>query len=159
MAAIDTATKPQAALALPGLGRALVLAGKLAQKAAEDIFRKAQTSRTSFIAELMGSGAVSPKDLAHTLSHAFAAPQVKWHELVLVPLVERSEVEVLPCWEVLLVPHERTECNSDQIAFPEVILADGCVLDEPPIDQESAWRVDSDRLAYYSLEQLYAVNL
>ena len=74
MAAIEPASKPQVALALPGLGRALVLAGKLGQKAAEDIFRKAQTSRTSFIAELTGSGAVSPSDLAHTMSVAFAAP-------------------------------------------------------------------------------------
>ena len=61
-------------MALPGLGRALVMAGKLGQKAAEDIFRKAQTGRTSFIAELTGSGAVSAVDLAHTMSTAFAAP-------------------------------------------------------------------------------------
>lgn len=74
MAAIDPVLKPQTTLTLPGLGRALVLAGKLGQKAAEDIFRKAQTSRTSFIAELTGSGAVSPSDLAHTMSVAFAAP-------------------------------------------------------------------------------------
>ena len=85
MAAIDSVLKPSTTLALPGLGRALVLAGKLGQKAAEDIFRKSQASRTSFIAELTGSGAVSPSDLAHTMSVAFAAPlldldavDVKW---------------------------------------------------------------------------------
>jgi len=50
------------------------MAGKLGQKAAEDIFRKAQSGRTSFIAELTGSGAVSASDLAHTMSSAFAAP-------------------------------------------------------------------------------------
>jgi len=61
-------------MALPGLGRALVVAGKLGQKAAEEIFAKAKSSRTSFIAELTGSGAVSPSDLAHTMSSAFAAP-------------------------------------------------------------------------------------
>lgn len=61
-------------MALPGLGRALVSAGKLGQKAAEDLYRKSQSSRTSFIAELTGSGAVSPSDLAHTMSAAFAAP-------------------------------------------------------------------------------------
>ena len=61
-------------MALPGLGRALVSAGKLNQRAAEDLYRKAQSSRTSFIAELTGSGAVSPTDLAHTMSVAFAAP-------------------------------------------------------------------------------------
>ena len=61
-------------MALPGLGRALVSAGKLGQKAAEELYRKAQSGRTSFIAELTGSGAVSPSDLAHTMSTAFAAP-------------------------------------------------------------------------------------
>ena len=63
-----------APISLPGLGRALVLAGKLGQKAAEDIFSKAKAGRTSFIAELTGSGVVSPFDLAHTMSSAFAAP-------------------------------------------------------------------------------------
>ena len=74
MAAVDTAINQPPSMALPGLGRALVMAGKLGQKAAEDIFRKAQSGRTSFIAELTGSGAVSAFDLAHTMSSAFAAP-------------------------------------------------------------------------------------
>ncbi|MBC5781922.1 type IV-A pilus assembly ATPase PilB [Ramlibacter sp. USB13] len=73
MAAVDPFTEASA-VALPGLGRALVSAGKLGQKAAEDIYRKAQSNRTSFIAELTGSGAVSPADLAHTMSSAFGAP-------------------------------------------------------------------------------------
>ena len=64
------------AVALPGLGRALVAAGKLGQKAAEGIFLKAQSSRNSFIAELTGSGAVSAFDLAHIMSTSFAAPLV-----------------------------------------------------------------------------------
>ncbi|MEJ5990975.1 type IV-A pilus assembly ATPase PilB [Ramlibacter sp. PS3R-8] len=71
MAAVDPAVE---ASALPGLGRALVSAGKLGQKSADDIYRKAQSNRTSFIAELTGSGAVSPSDLAHTMSSAFGAP-------------------------------------------------------------------------------------
>ena len=74
MAAVDIAINQPPSMALPGLGRALVVAGKLGQKAAEDIFRKAQSGRTSFIAELTGSGAVSAFDLAHTMSTAFAAP-------------------------------------------------------------------------------------
>ncbi len=74
MAAVDSAIPETVSMALPGLGRALVVAGKLGQRAAEDIFRKAQTGRTSFIAELTGSGAVSAVDLAHTMSVAFAAP-------------------------------------------------------------------------------------
>lgn len=74
MAAIDTAIATPSSAALPGLGRALVMAGKLAQKDAEEIYRKAQSGRTRFIAELTGSGAVSASDLAHTMSTAFAAP-------------------------------------------------------------------------------------
>src|SRR5690606_30487222 len=74
MASVDTATQEMTSLALPGLGRALVAAGKLGQKAAEELYKKAQSGRSSFIAELIGSGAVSAADLAHTMSAAFAAP-------------------------------------------------------------------------------------
>jgi len=76
MAVVETAPNETTAMALPGLARALVAAGKLGQKAAEDIYRKAQTGKTSFISELTGSGAVSALDLAHTMSVAFAAPLV-----------------------------------------------------------------------------------
>ncbi len=74
MATVENVMNNAPSKALPGLGRALVVAGKLGQKTADDIFRKAQRGRTSFIAELTGSGAVSPSDLAHTMSTAFAAP-------------------------------------------------------------------------------------
>ena len=76
MAAVDTVNRESPSIALSGLGRALVLAGKLGQKSAEDIYRKASSGRTSFIAELTGSGAVSAFDLAHTMSSAYAAPLV-----------------------------------------------------------------------------------
>jgi type IV pilus assembly protein PilB len=74
MAAVETPSSLSTTGTLPGLGRALVMAGKLGQKAAEDIYKKSQVSRTSFIAELTGSGTVSASDLAHTMSVAFAAP-------------------------------------------------------------------------------------
>ena len=74
MAAVDIAQKDASSIALPGLGRALISAGKLTQKAAEDIFRKSQASRTGFIAEVTGTGAVSPSELAHTVSSIFGAP-------------------------------------------------------------------------------------
>ena len=76
MASIDTLNRDAAPIALPGLGRALVAAGKLGQKSAEETYRKAVSGKNSFIAELVGSGAVSAADLAHTLSTAFAAPLV-----------------------------------------------------------------------------------
>lgn len=76
MVATDTVTKNPASVptALPGLGMTLVSSGKLEQRAAEEIFSKAKSRRTSFIAELTGSGAVSAFDLAHIMSTAFAAP-------------------------------------------------------------------------------------
>ncbi|MDR6886895.1 MULTISPECIES: type IV-A pilus assembly ATPase PilB [Variovorax] len=74
MAAAELPVKETTQIALPGLARALVSAGKLPAKTAEDIYQKSLSSRTSFIAELTGSGAVSAADLAHTLSSAFGAP-------------------------------------------------------------------------------------
>jgi type IV pilus assembly protein PilB len=74
MATVDPLQRESQTVALPGLGRALITAGKLGQKSAEDVYRKALSAKTSFIAELVGSGAVSASDLAHTLSVAFAAP-------------------------------------------------------------------------------------
>jgi len=77
MAAVDTAAQRETStIALPGLGRALILAGKLGQQSAEEIYRKAESKHSSFIGELMDSGAVSPADLAHTLSAAFAVPLI-----------------------------------------------------------------------------------
>ncbi len=77
MTAVASATpRDTSAIALPGLGRALILAGKLGQQSAEEIFRRAESKRSSFIAELTGSGVVSPYDLAHTMSVAFSAPLV-----------------------------------------------------------------------------------
>jgi type IV pilus assembly protein PilB len=74
MAAAELPVKENTQIALPGLARALVSAGKLPAKTAEDIYQKSLNGRTSFIAELTGSGAVSAADLAHTLSSAFGAP-------------------------------------------------------------------------------------
>jgi type IV pilus assembly protein PilB len=74
MAAAEPLVKESLPVALPGLARALISAGKLAAKTAEEIYQKSQSSRSSFIAVLTGTGAVSAADLAHTLSSAFGAP-------------------------------------------------------------------------------------
>ncbi len=74
MATVDTAPKEASSVALPGLGRALMSAGKLTQKSAEDIYKKSQLGKTRFIAELTESGTVSAADLAHTVSSVFGAP-------------------------------------------------------------------------------------
>lgn len=74
MAAVDNAQREGNVIALPGLGRALMSAGKLSQQAAEDVFRKSRAGKTSFIAELTNSGAVSAAEVAHTVSAVFGAP-------------------------------------------------------------------------------------
>ncbi len=74
MAAVDLPIPESADIALPGLGRTLIVAGLLEQRAAEDIFKMSIASRKRFIAALTGSGAVSPSDLAHAMSGAFGAP-------------------------------------------------------------------------------------
>ncbi len=75
MAIADTTLHTPPA-ALPGTGRALVVAGKLTQKQADDIYRKAKTNNKNFNAELIESGAVSALDLAQVLSVAFATPLI-----------------------------------------------------------------------------------
>ena len=74
MVAVESLQKESAPVSLPGLGRALISVGKLSQQSAEDIFRKSKANRTRFIAELTASGAVTPADLASTLSAVFGAP-------------------------------------------------------------------------------------
>ena len=74
MAAVESLQKESASVSLPGLGRALISVGKLTQQSAEDIVRKSQSNKTRFIAELTTAGAVTPADLASTLSAVFGAP-------------------------------------------------------------------------------------
>jgi type IV pilus assembly protein PilB len=70
---VDTlAEAPQSALS--GVARVLVHAGKLQSKIAEDLVRSSKDKRSSFVASVIAAGAVSPSDLAHTLSSALALP-------------------------------------------------------------------------------------
>ncbi len=75
MAAVESASKAQSA-ALPGLARALITAGRIETKTAEDLLKKAQLGKTSFVAELTSSGTVSSYELAHTVSKMFGAPLI-----------------------------------------------------------------------------------
>jgi type IV pilus assembly protein PilB len=60
--------------ALSGAARVLVHAGKLTARVAEDLVRQSQEKRTSFVASVLAAGALTPSDLAHTLSTALALP-------------------------------------------------------------------------------------
>ena len=66
------AEAPQSALS--GVARVLVHAGKLNEKAAEGLVKSARDKKISFVASVIAAGAVSPADLAHTLSTALALP-------------------------------------------------------------------------------------
>jgi type IV pilus assembly protein PilB len=59
---------------LSGVARVLVHAGKLNTKAAEDLVKSAKEKRSSFVSAVLGAGAISAFDLAHTLSSALAVP-------------------------------------------------------------------------------------
>jgi type IV pilus assembly protein PilB len=88
---VDTlADAPQSALS--GVARVLVHAGKLSSKAAEDLVRSAKEKRLSFVSAVIGAGAVSPADLAHTLSTALALPLLDL-SAVDVPRLPRSIIE------------------------------------------------------------------
>jgi type IV pilus assembly protein PilB len=70
---VDTlAEAPQSSLS--GVARVLVHAGKLTSKQAEDLAKSARDKKVGFVAAVIGAGAVSPADLAHTLSSALALP-------------------------------------------------------------------------------------
>jgi type IV pilus assembly protein PilB len=62
--------------ALSGVARVLVHAGKLSQRAAEDLVKTAKEKRISFIQAVLTSGSVRPSELAHTLSSALALPLI-----------------------------------------------------------------------------------
>ena len=70
---MDTlAEAPQSALS--GVARVLVHAGKLNAKAAEDLVKSSKEKKSSFLSAVLAAGAVTPAELAHTLSSALALP-------------------------------------------------------------------------------------
>lgn len=75
MAAADPSIKnAPVAVPLPGLGRALISAGKISQQVAEATVKKAAANRTPFILELSQSGAISAREIAETISSMFSTP-------------------------------------------------------------------------------------
>ena len=59
---------------LSGVARVLVHASKLTAKTAEELVRNSRDKRIGFVSSVIAAGAVSPADLAHTLSAALALP-------------------------------------------------------------------------------------
>ncbi len=70
---MDTlAEAPQSALS--GVARVLVHAGKLNAKAAEDLVKSSKEKKSTFLSAVLAAGALTPAELAHTLSSALALP-------------------------------------------------------------------------------------
>jgi type IV pilus assembly protein PilB len=70
---VDTLVdSPQSTLS--GVARVLVHAGRLPVKSAEELVKSAKDKRISFVSSVIGAGAVSAADLAHTLSSSLALP-------------------------------------------------------------------------------------
>jgi type IV pilus assembly protein PilB len=103
MATADSVISETSATALPGLARALISAGKLGQKSAEEISRKAHVNRTSFLAELTGSGAVSAADLAHTVSSAFGAPLLDLNAIDMTRLPKLLDPKMCQAFRVVVL--------------------------------------------------------
>src|SRR5438067_8529604 len=59
---------------LSGVARVHVHAGRLSAKTAEDLVKGAKDKKSSFVASVIAAGAVTPSELAHTLSSALALP-------------------------------------------------------------------------------------
>lgn len=59
---------------LAGLARALVAAGKISESVALEVLAKAQTNKTTFVAQLALSGHMTSCDLAHHISSIFGTP-------------------------------------------------------------------------------------
>lgn len=73
MSVVTTQSAPPTS-ALPGLARALITAGKLTERVAEETARQAQAARTSFVAQLTANHVLSPSELAHHIAAIFGTP-------------------------------------------------------------------------------------
>ncbi len=73
MSSTPTSSSPNSSK-LPGLARALMMAGKITEATANEVLRKAVGSKTSFGAELINANAISSGEMANTLSLAFSVP-------------------------------------------------------------------------------------
>jgi type IV pilus assembly protein PilB len=79
---------------LSGVARVLVNAGKLNAKTAEELVRSSREKRSSFVSSVIGAGAVSPSDLAHTLATALALPLLDLNAIDAVKLPKNISAEL-----------------------------------------------------------------
>jgi len=108
----------------------------LDQQAAEAIFQRAEDQRTSFIAELTGSGALSAYELAHKVSEAFSTPLIDL-DAAAPQKLPKDLLDAKVCAELgVLVLSKRgnrlmvaTADPSDQTAAERIKFASGLQVD------------------------------
>lgn len=136
-----------ASMALPGLAKALIQAGTLEPKTAETLYAKAQSQRSSFMVELIDSGAVSATELAHTMAQAFAAPLLDLDAVDLQQLPP-GLLSAKLCQQYRLVPLVRrgnrltvaTADPSDQQAAEKIKFATQCSVDWVVVEYDKLMR-------------------
>lgn len=136
-----------ASMALPGLAKALIQVGTLDPKAAETLYAKAQSQRSSFMVELIDSGAVSATELAHTMAQAFASPLLDLDAVDLQQLAP-GLLHTKLCQQYRLVPLARrgnrltvaTADPSDQQAAEKIKFATQCNVDWVVVEYDKLMR-------------------
>jgi type IV pilus assembly protein PilB len=76
MATAEPTALSRVNVALPGVARVLVTAGKITETAAKDAYSRALAARRGFVAEVIDSELITALQIATTLSQAFAIPMV-----------------------------------------------------------------------------------
>ncbi len=71
---MDTLDEAKPTSTLSGAARVLVHAGKLDPRLAEEFARQAKERKTGFVGAILAAGALTPAELAHTLSNSLALP-------------------------------------------------------------------------------------
>ena len=134
-------------MALPGLARALMARGALTLQQAQQLYAEAQRKRTGFITELIEARAVSPRELAHTMSAAFAAPLIDL-EAVDPQRLPRGLLSARTCQQFRIVPLARrgnrlsvaTADPSDlqaaeKVKFETQLMVDWIIAEVDKLDQ------------------------
>jgi type IV pilus assembly protein PilB len=130
--------KPESAqlVALPGILRSLIIAGKLEQRTAEELYKKVGSSRSGFVAELTASGAISPRDLAHSIATLFSLPLMDLDTVDPILLPQNLlDIKVATSYRVLVLAKRgnrlvvATADPSDQEAADKVKFSSAMAID------------------------------
>jgi type IV pilus assembly protein PilB len=141
--AVVTPPKPEApqTVALPGILRSLILAGKLDQKTAEELYKKVTANNSGFVVELIASGAISARDLAHSISNLYSLPLLDLDTVdpILLPqglldIKVAAEYRVLPLAKrgnrlVLATADPSDQEAADKVKFASGMFTDWVVVE------------------------------